>query len=59
MDWRKTNYQKVTTDACESQLDMIKGLELDKTTHFKLKDYSSHKGIDFLSSPFDIDSIEF
>ncbi|MHC9543638.1 MAG: N-acetylneuraminate synthase [Vulcanimicrobiota bacterium] len=55
----KASYQKVTTDAGESQFDMIKELELDKVAYSELKNYSNQKGIDFLSSPFDIESIEF
>ena len=54
---QKANYQKQTTDASESQFDMIKKLELDVETHRKLITYCQEKEIMFLSTPFDHDSI--
>ena len=54
----KANYQNQTTHKKESQYDMIKKLELDIHTHKKLIDYSNKKKIMFLSSPFDLDSID-
>ena len=44
--------------ANESQFDMIKKLELDVETHKELIKYCSSKGIMFLSTPFDSDSIK-
>ena len=54
---QKARYQKETTDAEESQFDMIKKLELDVNTHIELISYCKDKGIMFLSTPFDHDSI--
>lgn len=54
----KAEYQKKTTDADESQFDMIKKLELNKDAHKELMDYCIDKGIIFLSTPFDIESID-
>lgn len=53
----KAQYQKETTNSEESQFDMIKKLELDVKTHDILIDYCNTKGIMFLSTPFDHDSI--
>jgi N,N'-diacetyllegionaminate synthase len=53
----KADYQKKTTDASESQFDMIKKLELDVSTHKELLAYCQEKSIMFLSTPFDHDSI--
>lgn len=53
----KADYQKETTDASESQFDMIKKLELDADTHKELITYCQEKNIMFLSTPFDHDSI--
>ena len=53
----KSDYQKKTTDTSESQFDMIKKLELDISTHKELLTYCQEKGIMFLSTPFDHDSI--
>ncbi|WP_428024987.1 N-acetylneuraminate synthase [Arcobacter sp.] len=55
---QKAEYQKQTTDAEESQFDMIKKLELDLNTHNELMKYCEEKEIMFLSTPFDHDSID-
>lgn len=55
---QKADYQKQTTDAEESQFEMIKKLELDIDTHKELMEYCKAKKIMFLSTPFDHDSIE-
>jgi N,N'-diacetyllegionaminate synthase len=54
---QKAQYQKETTDSNESHFDMIKKLELDVDTHYKLLEYCKQKNIIFLSTPFDLDSI--
>lgn len=54
----KAEYQKKTTDAAESQLDMIKKLELDEKAHEDLMAYCRKKGIVFLSTPFDLESVD-
>jgi len=54
----KANYQKITSDEEETQLDMLKKFELNKEAHLELIRYSKVKNIKFLSSPFDHDSIE-
>jgi N,N'-diacetyllegionaminate synthase len=55
---QKAEYQKQTTNTLESQLDMLKKLELDVDVHKKLIKYCNAKGIMFLSSSFDHDSID-
>ena len=55
---QKAEYQKQTTNPLESQLDMLKKLELDVDVHKKLIKYCNAKGIMFLSSPFDHESID-
>jgi N,N'-diacetyllegionaminate synthase len=57
-DAPKAEYQKHTTDTSESQLDMIRKLELSKEDHQELKDYADHKNIMFLSTPFDEGSVD-
>lgn len=54
---QKAEYQKQNTDKEESQLEMIKKLELKKDDHLELIDYCDKFDIQFLSTPFDIDSI--
>lgn len=55
----KAEYQKETTSKDESQLEMVKKLELDKKEHEELIAYCKKREIIFISSPFDIESIEF
>jgi len=54
----KAEYQKGTTDASESQYDMIKKLELSKKDHLELIDHAKNKNIIFLSTPFDEKSVD-
>ena len=54
----KAGYQKDTTGVDESQLEMVKKLELDETAHTRLYQYCQGKGIQFLSTPFDLGSID-
>ena len=55
----KANYQRVTTDSSESHYDMLKKLELSQEIHYVLLEHCRSRGIEFLSSPFDIDSLNF
>ena len=54
----KAEYQKNTTDPAESQLEMAKKLELKPEEFRILSDYCKKKGILFLSTPFDFESID-
>lgn len=55
----KAIYQKKPTDKNENQLAMLKKLELDIDAHNELIKYCRLKKIMFLSSPFDLESIDF
>lgn len=55
----KASYQKKVTGEHESQLDMVKKLELSFQDFIDLKDYCKRKKIVFLSTPFDFKSIDF
>ena len=54
----KAQYQKETGESNESQFDMLKKLELDIDAHKTLLSYCQNKGIKFLSTPFDLKSID-
>jgi len=54
----KAEYQKGLTGANETQFEMIKKLELDKEAHKELIHYCEKKDIKFLSTAFDLDSID-
>lgn len=55
----KAAYQKERTDAQESQLAMLKRLELPLDWHRELQDYARQKNVTFLSTAFDQGSLEF
>jgi N,N'-diacetyllegionaminate synthase len=55
---QKAEYQKKTTDASESQFDMLRNLELDVGDHQELIAYCQQHNIVFLSTPFDRYSID-
>jgi N-acetylneuraminate synthase len=54
----KAEYQKQTTSSDESQYEMIKKLELSDDTFRELSVYAEKKGIIFLSTPFDEQSVD-
>jgi N-acetylneuraminate synthase len=54
----KAEYQIKTTDADESQHEMIRKLELDEHAHATLIEHCKTCGIEFLSTPFDIESVD-
>jgi len=56
---KKAKYQVENTGSNESQYEMLKKLELSFKDFEELKKYCDEKGIMFLSTPFDEESIEF
>ena len=56
---KKAAYQQETTDAGESQVDMLHKLELPLEAYPKLIALCKAKGVDFLSTPFETDSLRF
>ena len=54
----KAEYQNQTTDALESQHDMIRKLELSREMHEELIAYCRLCGIEFFSTGFDTQSID-
>ncbi len=57
-DIEKAPYQKKTTDSKESQYEMLKRLELSKEQTAELMDECRKKGIIFLSTPFEKQSLD-
>ena len=55
----KAEYQKAETGEAESQLEMCKRIHLTFDEHAQLKEYCDSIGIAYLSTPFDLDSIDF
>ena len=58
-DAPKAEYQKRTTELEESQLEMVKRLELSFDAFRELSAYCDEKGITFMSTPFDDESADF
>lgn len=54
----KAEYQKKTTGESESQLDMCRKLHLPLSDYAGLKTYCDKVGIGFMSTPFDLVSID-
>lgn len=54
----KAEYQRQTTDADESQLEMLRRLELSPAAHRELAAYCQQRGLIFLSTPFDEESAD-
>jgi len=54
----KAEYQKRTTGADESQYEMIRRLELTRAMHVELINHCAARGIRFLSTAFDHESID-
>ena len=55
----KSDYQKSNTKNNDTQYNMLKSLELSKKDHIELINYCHYKDIKFLSSAFDLDSLDF
>lgn len=55
----KAEYQKNTTGSAESQLEMVRKLELLEANHSVLREHCEAIGIQFLSTPFDVGSARF
>lgn len=55
----KAEYQKETTGSGESQLEMLEKLALTRDEFLELKNYCEQQKIGFLSTPFDLESIDF
>ncbi len=56
---QKVAYQMDTTPHEESHFDMLKQLELSKKEHQLLFKYCVKKGIEFVSTPYDVESAKF
>tara|TARA_Y100000590_G_scaffold470461_1_gene665359 strand:+ start:3395 stop:4399 length:1005 start_codon:yes stop_codon:yes gene_type:complete len=56
---KKANYQIKRTKKKESQLDMAKKISLTFDQFIKIKKYCKRKRIEFISTPFDLKSIDF
>lgn len=57
---RQAEYQKRNIgDGADSQYEMLRKLELSEEDHRELKDYCRQKGVRFLSTAFDLESVDF
>jgi N,N'-diacetyllegionaminate synthase len=58
-DARKADYQIFNTKSNESQYEMLKSLELNSQMHDELISYSANRGIEFFSTAFDMESLDY
>jgi len=56
---QRADYQNKNTKDLDTQYEMLKKLELNEDSHHLLIKYCNHKRIKFLSTGFDLDSLEF
>ena len=56
---KRAAYQDRNTQDNDSQYEMLKKLELSQAVHQELIDYCVQKGVQFLSTGFDFESLEF
>lgn len=56
---QKANYQLEATSESESQREMLLRLQLSEKEHRLLRDYCKDRNIFFLSTPFDVKSVDF
>ena len=56
---KRAAYQDKNTQDSDSQYEMLKKLELSQAVHQELVDYCAEKGVQFLSTGFDFESLEF
>lgn len=56
---KMADYQKKNTGMEESQLEMLKRLELTPAMHFEIEKHCKKLGIQFMSTPFDEASLDF
>lgn len=52
-------YQTERLGSAQSQYEMIRRLELDATAHQELAEHCRRLGFEFMSTPFDVDSLHF
>ncbi len=57
-DTKKAEYQSINTNNEDSQLDMLSKLELTYEEQLDLKNYCIRKNIEFLSTAFDLESLD-
>ncbi len=58
-DAPKASYQTETTDAEESQAEMLRQLELSTEQHHTIAQHCAKNDLQFLSTPFDVQSAQF
>ena len=56
---KRASYQDKNTQDNDSQYEMLKKLELSQALHQELMDYCNQKGVKFLSTGFDSESLVF
>jgi N-acetylneuraminate synthase len=58
-DAPKAKYQAANTSPSETQYEMVRKLELDESAHRLLQTHAKEKKIEFISTAFDLESLDF
>ena len=58
-DTPKVSYQLTTTSDNQTHFEMLRKLELGKREHYELLDYCKQREVEFLSTPYDVQSARF
>lgn len=56
---KRADYQVANCGGDETQLQMLRKLEISNDALLRLKDVCSENGVGFMSSPFDLESVDF
>lgn len=56
---KRAKYQDQNTGDGDSQYEMLKKLELSHENHQELKSYATKRGVKFLSTAFDLESLDY
>ncbi len=56
---KRADYQVANCGGDETQLQMLRKLEISNDDLLRLKDVCSENGVGFMSSPFDLESVDF
>ncbi len=55
----RASYQNAASENTATQLDLLKDVELKREFHRELIDHCASRGVAFLSTPFELDSLQF
>jgi len=58
-DLGQAPYQRKGKSSLRSQFQMLRELELSFSSHYELRQHADDRGLEFLSTPYDLDALKF